>query len=88
MVFIILTLNGFLTYKHQKELTFIIFILSLFKGFYWNGIAKNCSHPHVSANRKLLHTIEEAKEQLKVAGIIKTFKPDWEYFKCKNSNCI
>ena len=55
-------------------------VLSLFKNFYWNGIAKNCSHPHLNPNRKKLHTIERQKEQLKAAGISKMFKPDWNYF--------
>ena len=61
-------------------------VLSLFKNFYWNGIAKNCSHPHLSANRKKLHTVERQKEQLKAAGISNTFKPNWDYFKIESSN--
>ena len=56
-------------------------IISLFKNFHWNGIAKNCSHPHLSANRKKLHTIERQRQQLRAAGISKMFKPDWNYFK-------
>ena len=59
-------------------------ILSLFKSFYWNGIAKNCSHPHVGSNRTKLHTVERQKEQLRAAGISNTFKPNWSYFKLKN----
>ena len=73
-----------MTYK-LKRTNFYYSILSLFNNFYWNGIAKNCSHPHLSADRKLLHTIERQKEQLKVAGITKTFKPEWRYFKSKSS---
>ena len=69
--------------SRRTNLYFSIF--SLFKNFYWNGIAKNCSHPHLSLNRKKLHTIERQKDQLKAAGISRAFKPDWNYFKSKNS---
>ena len=60
-------------------------ILSIFKDFNWNGIAKNCSHPHSSSNRKKLHTIKRQKEQLRVAGINKVSNPNWNYFKSKIS---
>ena len=69
----------------SKRTSFYFFILSFFKSFNWNGIAKNCSHPHLSANRKKLHTIERQKEQLRAAGINKTLKPNWNYFKLKNN---
>ena len=69
----------------SKRTNFYYSILSLFKNFYWNGIAKNCSHPHLSSDRKSLHTIVRQREQLRVAGITKTFKPEWKYFKCKSS---
>ena len=67
----------------SKRTNLYYLILSLFKNFYWNGIAKNCSHPHLSANRKKMHTIERQKDQLKAAGISKSIKPDWNYFKSK-----
>ena len=67
----------------RTNLYFLIF--SLFKNFYWSGIAKNCSHPHLSLNRKKLHTVERQKEQLKAAGISKMLKPNWNYFKFRNS---
>ena len=65
----------------SKRTNLYFSILSLFKDFKWNGIAKNCSHPHISLNRKKLHTIERQKEQLTAAGISKVFKPNWNYFK-------
>ena len=67
----------------RTNLYFLIF--SIFKDFNWNGIAKNCSHPHLSSNRKKLHTIERQKDQLRVAGIRKVFSPDWSYLKSKVS---
>ena len=69
----------------SKRTNFYFFILSIFKDFNWNGIAKNCSHPHLNSNRKKLHTIKRQKEQLRAAGIKKIFKPDWNYFKSRTS---
>ena len=69
----------------SKRTNLYFSILSLFKNFYWNGIAKNCSHPHLGLNRKKLHTIERQKEQLRAAGISKICKPNWNYFKSKIS---
>ena len=69
----------------SKRTNLYFLILSLFKDFNWNGIAKNCSHPHLSSNRKKLHTIERQKDQLRAAGISKSFNPDWNYFKSKIS---
>ena len=65
----------------SKRTNLYFAILSTFKDFNWNGIAKNCSHPHLSLNRKRLHTIERQKDQLRVAGIIQVYNPDWNYFK-------
>ena len=69
----------------SKRTNLYFLILSIFKDFNWNGIAKNCSHPHLSSNRKKLHTLERQKDQLRAAGISKSFKPDWNYFKSKTS---
>ena len=69
----------------SKRTSFYYKILSLFKDFKWNGVAQNCSHPHLSSNRKKLHTIDRQKEQLKAAGINLTFKPNWNYLKFKTS---
>ena len=69
----------------SKRTNLYFLILSLFKDFNWNGIAKNCSHPHFSLNRKKLHTIERQKEQLRAAGISKVFMPNWNYFKSRIS---
>jgi len=69
----------------SKRTNLYFSILSLFKDFNWNGIAKNCSHAHLNPNRKKLHTIKRQKEQLRVAGINKTCNPDWNYFKSRIS---
>ena len=69
----------------SKRTNLYFLILSIFKDFNWNGIAKNCSHPHLSLNRKKLHTLERQKDQLRAAGISKAFNPDWNYFKSKTS---
>ena len=69
--------------SRRTNLYFSIF--SSFKDFNWNGIAKNCSHPHLNSNRKKLHTIERQKDQLTVAGISKASNPDWSYFKYKTN---
>ena len=69
--------------SRRTNLYFSIF--SSFKDFNWNGIAKNCSHPHLNSNRKKLHTIERQKDQLTVAGISKSSNPDWSYFKSKTN---
>ena len=69
----------------SKRTNLYFLILSLFKDFNWNGIAKNCSHPHLNTNRKKLHTIERQKDQLRAAGIRKIINPDWNYFKSRIS---
>ncbi len=69
----------------SKRTNLYFLILSLFKDFNWNGISKNCSHPHLNSNRKKLHTIERQKDQLRAAGIREIFNPDWNYFKSKIS---
>ena len=69
----------------SKRTNFYFAIFSLFKKFYWNGIAKNCSHPHLSSDRKMLHTLERQREQLMLAGITSKPKPNWNYFKFKTS---
>ena len=65
----------------SKRTNLYFSILSLFKDFNWNGIAKNCSHPHLSSNRKKLHTIDRQRDQIRAAGIINISKPNWNYFK-------
>ncbi|MBF96427.1 MAG: hypothetical protein CFH34_00291 [Alphaproteobacteria bacterium MarineAlpha9_Bin4] len=57
------------------------FIFSIFSNFKWNGIAKKCSHPHLSDNRKTLHTIERHRQQLKIAGIKSIKIIDWGFLK-------
>ena len=53
----------------SKRTNLYFLILSIFKDFNWNGIAKNCSHPHLSSNRKKLHTLERQKDQLRITKI-------------------
>ena len=67
----------------SKRTNFYFLIFSFLKDFNWNGIAKNCSHPHLDTNRKKLHTLDRQKEQLKYAGIFLKCKPDWNFFKYK-----
>jgi ADP-heptose:LPS heptosyltransferase len=69
----------------SKRTNLYFSIFSLFKDFNWNGIAKNCSHPHLNLKRKTLHTIERQKDQLRAAGITKLINPDWNYFKSRIS---
>ena len=64
----------------SKRTNLYFLILSIFKDFNWNGIAKNCSHPHLSSNRKKLHTIERQKDQLRAAGISKVIQSRLELF--------
>ena len=61
----------------------LVSLTSFLKDFNWNGIAKNCSHPHLDKNRINLHTIDRQKEQLKNAGIYLKYKPDWNYLRYK-----
>ncbi len=56
------------------------YLFSLFSNFYWSGIAKSCSHPHLGEQRVKLHTIERHKEQLKIAGINKFKEIEWSFF--------
>ena len=67
----------------SKRTNFYFLIFSFLKDFNWNGIAKNCSHPHLDKNRKKLHTIDRQEEQLKYAGIYIKCEPDWNYLKYK-----
>lgn len=47
----------------------------------WVGVAKGCSHPHNTADRTKLHTIERHKQQLEVAGIHDVPGPDLSWLK-------
>ena len=66
----------------RTKLYFLIF--TLFRKCNWNGISKNCSHPHLNLERKYLHTVERQKQQLKCAGLHESRKPDWNLFKKVN----
>ncbi len=70
--------------SRRTNIYFLLF--SLVCSFYWNGIAKRCSHPHTNKNRKILHTIDRQRDQLKVAGIKKSIIPNWELFNNKKNN--
>ncbi len=45
----------------------------------WCGIAKGCSHPHLSPLRTKIHTIERHVDQLSVAGIEDIPKADFSW---------
>lgn len=42
----------------------------------WSGIARGCSHPHNNPNRNFMHTLDRQAEQLALAGIMQTPRPD------------
>ena len=65
----------------SRRTNIYFFLFSLVSNFYWNGIAKNCSHPHIRKNRKLMHTIDRQKDQLSFAGIKKFSDPEWKLLK-------
>jgi len=62
------------------------FVFSKLYKFYWSGIAKKSSHPHLNSNRTLLHTIDRHKQQLNVLGIKRFIEPDWSLFISKNKS--
>ncbi|WP_169543395.1 glycosyltransferase family 9 protein [Sneathiella aquimaris] len=45
----------------------------------WSGIAKGCSHFDNNPQRKVIHTIERQKEQLRQAGIEQVPAPDFSW---------
>ncbi len=65
----------------SKRTNIYFFIFSLFTDFKWNGIAKNCSHPHLGSKRTRLHTLKRQKEQLKFAGIKSQTNVNWRFLK-------
>ncbi len=65
----------------SKRTTIYFYIFSLFSRFKWSGIAKGCSHPHLSKKRKTLHTFERQRDQLRLAGIKKFATVNWSFLK-------
>ena len=45
----------------------------------WSGIARGCSHPHSNPERNTMHTLDRIAEQLDMAGIETSHKPDVRY---------
>ncbi len=43
---------------------------------HWSGIAPGCSHPQPGPSRETMHTIERQRDQLRLAGIVDTPRPD------------
>ena len=68
----------------SRRTNIYFFVFSKLYKFYWSGIAKKSSHPHLSLNRTHLHTIDRHKEQLNVLGIKRFIEPDWSLFISKN----
>lgn len=41
----------------------------------WSGISPGCSHPHANPDRKQMHSVDRAYEQLAMAGIVQPLPP-------------
>jgi len=63
--------------SYRSNLYFFIFFF--FKNIEWCGIAYGSSHRHKNPKRKLMHTIDRQKDQLKVAKIEYKHLPNWKW---------
>jgi len=74
--------------SYRSNLYFFIFFY--FKNAEWCGIAYGSSHRHNNPKRKLLHTIDRQKDQLKVAQIEYNYLPNWRWLakNYKNNSLI
>ena len=70
----------------SKRTNIYFFFLSKLYNFYWSGIAKKCSHPHLDLNRTQLHTIDRHKQQLNISGIKYFIEPNWSLFISKTKH--
>lgn len=70
----------------SKRTNIYFFVFSKLYSFYWSGIAKKCSHPHLDLKRTQLHTIDRHKQQLNVAGIQDFIEPNWNLFISKTKD--
>ena len=63
--------------SNRSNLYFFLFFLH--KKSDWSGIALGCKYRHNNIKRKIMHTIERQKDQLKIAGIEYNYYPDWSW---------
>jgi len=63
--------------SYRSNLYFFLFFY--FKNIEWYGIAYGSSHRHKNPKRKLMHTIDRQKDQLKVAKIEYNHLPNWRW---------
>ena len=74
--------------SYRSNLYFFIFFY--FKNIEWCGIAYGSSQRHNNPKRKLMHTIDRQKDQLKVAHIEYNHLPNWKWLanNYKNNSLI
>jgi len=63
--------------SYRSNLYFFIFFF--FRNVEWSGIAYGSSYRHNNAKRKLMHTVDRQKDQLKIAKIEYNHLPDWRW---------
>ncbi len=63
--------------SYRSNLYFFIFFF--FGNVEWSGIAYGSSYRHNNAKRKLMHTVDRQKDQLKIAKIEYNHLPDWRW---------
>ena len=63
--------------SYRSNLYFFLFFY--FQNSEWCGIAYGSSHRHKNPKRKLMHTIDRQKDQLKVAKIEYNHLPNWRW---------
>lgn len=63
--------------SNRSNLYFYFFFI--YKKAIWCGIAIGSKYRHKNKNRKNMHTIDRQKDQLKQAGILYDFVPDWRW---------
>ena len=63
--------------SYRSNLYFFIFFF--FRNVEWSGIAYGSSYRHNNEKRKLMHTVDRQKDQLKIAKIEYNHLPDWRW---------
>ena len=63
--------------SYRSNLYFYLFFI--YKKSYWSGIAIGSKYRQLNKDRKLLHTLDRQKDQLKFAGIKYDHLPDWKW---------
>ena len=69
---------------------FYFFIFFFYKNVDWSGIAYGSSYRHNNPKRKLMHTLDRQKAQLKIANIEYNYHPNWRWLvnNYKNNSII